>query len=162
MPQKGQKKLAPCKSQIQQLGISGKISKQTQNFKKKWEKIKNFAMSDEKVIEISESEDDSDIEVIPNPVELSDTESANQEVIVVSDDEVEINEIPEAGPKADPNLEQEASGSASQAQEAEEDPFEPYPLHRCGPRVRYVKESRFAPGKISNQDRQLMCLAPKI
>ena len=105
-------------------------------------------MSEEKVIEISESEDDSDIEVIPYPVELSDTESANQEVIVVLDDEVVINEIPEAGPEADPNLEQGASGSAWQAQEAEEDPFEPYPLHRCGPRVRYVKEFRFVPSLV--------------
>ena len=77
-------------------------------------------MSEEKVIEISESEDDSDIEVIPNPV---DTESANLEVIVVSDDEVEINEIP---------------------------------------RVRHVKEFKFAPGKISKWDCQFMWLAPKI
>ena len=74
-------------------------------------------MSEEKVIEISESEDDSDIEVIPNPVELSDTKSANQEVIVVSDDEVEINEIP---------------------------------------RVRHVKEFKFAPGKISKWDCRFM------
>ena len=101
-------------------------------------------MSEEKVIEISKSDNDSDIEVISNPMENSNTESANQEVIVISDDETESNEVPEAGLGADPNLEQEASGGASQAQVAEEEPLEPYPLHWGGPRVRNVKTSRFA------------------